>query len=93
MADKPAQAFLSYAHSDDAYLNGGITWLREELQRAMQAITGEPFLIFQDRAGIDWGQHFPSRVEDALEQARFFVPVLSQCYFTSSYCRKKAGFF
>ena len=59
MAETPAQAFLSYAHADDDYLNGGITWLREELQRAMRAYSGEPFDIFQDADGIAFGDHWP----------------------------------
>ncbi|MDH3660560.1 MAG: SUMF1/EgtB/PvdO family nonheme iron enzyme [Alphaproteobacteria bacterium] len=93
MADKPAQAFLSYAHADDAYLNGGITWLREEMQRAMQAITGEPFEIFQDADGLAFGEHWPSRVEEALTAARFLIPILTPSYFNSDPCREEAEFF
>ena len=39
MVEKPAQAFLSYARSDDSFLNGGITWLCEELHLGMRALT------------------------------------------------------
>ena len=94
MADKPAQAFLSYAHADDEYLNGGITWLCQELQRAMGSLTGDqPFEIFQDKDAIAFGEHWPSRIEDALAGARFLIPVLSPSYFASPNCRAEAEAF
>ena len=93
MAKPSAQAFLSYAHADDEYLNGGITWLCHELQRAMRAITGELFDIFQDVDGIAFGEHWPSRVEEALTEARFLIPILTPSYFTSDGCREEAEFF
>lgn len=93
MANQPAQAFLSYAHADDDYLSGGITWLREELQRALRAITGEPSEIFQDVDGIAFGEHWPSRIEEALTGARFLIPMLTPSYFTSEGCREEAEFF
>ena len=94
MADQPAQAFLSYARDDDEYLNGGITWLREELQRAMGSLTkDEPFEIFQDADAIAFGEHWPSRIEDALEGARYLIPVLSPSYFASPNCRAEAQAF
>jgi len=93
MAEQPAQAFLSYAHTDDELLEGCITWLREELQRGVRGRTGKPFKIFMDKVGINWGQHFPSKLDGALEEARFFIPILSPCYFASPYCRKEAEFF
>ena len=95
MADDPAvpQAFLSYAHADDDYLDGGIGWLCEELQRAMRAITGEPFLIFRDEEAIGFGQHWPSEIQEALLGARFLIPILTPSYFTSKACRDEAEFF
>ncbi len=93
MADKPAQAFLSYAHADDEFLEGGITWLRRELQRGMQALTGEPFEIFQDKDGIAFGEHWPDRIEDALVGARFLIPILTPSYLASPQCRAEAATF
>ncbi|MEM8951805.1 MAG: SUMF1/EgtB/PvdO family nonheme iron enzyme [Pseudomonadota bacterium] len=95
MADDPAlpQAFLSYAHADDEFLDGGITWLRRELQRGMRALTGEPFEIFQDKDGIAFGEHWPDRIEDALVGARFLIPVLTPSYFSSLQCRAEAAAF
>ncbi len=93
MADQPAQAFLSYAHADDEYLNGGITWLRDELQRGMRACTGKPFEIFLDKDGIAFGQHWPSRLDEPLAGARFLIPILTPSYFTSQACRAEAAAF
>ncbi len=96
MAKTPAQAFLSYAHADDSFLTGGITWLHGELQQAMQAmqaLTGEPFEIFLDKDGIAFGEHWPSRLEEALIGARFLIPILTPSYFTSPACRAEAEAF
>jgi formylglycine-generating enzyme required for sulfatase activity len=93
MAKTPAQAFLSYAHVDDSFLNGGITWLHGELQNAVQALTGEPFEIFLDKDGIAFGEHWPSRLEEALIGARFLIPILTPSYFTSPACRAEAEAF
>ena len=93
MVVTPAQAFLSYAHADDEFLDGGITWLRRELQRGMRALTGEPFDIFQDKDGIAFGEHWPDRIEDALIGTRFLIPILTPSYFASPQCRAEAATF
>src|SRR4051812_32110047 len=45
------------------------------------------FTIFQDHDGIAFGQHWPSRLDEALAGARFLVPVLSPSFFRSGPCR------
>ena len=87
------QAFLSYAHTDDEFLDNAITWLKEELEKAIRAVTGHPFTIFQDKDGIAFGQHWPDRLEQALENSRFLIPILTPSYFTSEHCRKEAETF
>jgi len=87
------RAFLSYVRDDDAALNGGITWLRERLERTLKAVTGAPFPIFQDESGIQLGEHWPSRLEEALKEARFLIPMLTPSYFNSEACRREAELF
>ena len=87
MANTPVQAFLSYAHTDDDFLKGGITWLRDELQRAMQALTGDPLRIFQESEGVFVRSHWPNQIEDALTGTSFLVPLISPSYFVDVNCR------
>ncbi len=86
-------AFLSYAHRDDAYHDGAITKLREELSNAIGVAIGEDFSIFQDRKDIAWGEHWPSKLEQGLAGCRFLIPILSPSFFTSKYCRKELSEF
>jgi hypothetical protein len=41
-----SHAFLSYTRDDNDYFKGGISWLREELEKSVKAHTGLPFQIF-----------------------------------------------
>ena len=84
---------MSYARVDDKALDGGITWLREELEKILHSLTGQPFVIFQDSNGIGLGQHWPTLLEDALKSVRFLIPILTPSYFTSPACRAEAEFF
>jgi|GEM_PF-3759408 len=77
------RAFLSYSHSDDEFLEGGISWLREELERAMHVVTGKAFEIFQDTSHISLGENWLSQIENAIDRAHFLIPILSPSYFAS----------
>ena len=85
-----SEAFLSYARVDDQFLSGAMSRLRDELQLAIRAVTGQPFRIFQDMEGIEFGQHWPEHLEEALRSARFLIPILTPSYFTSVHCRDEA---
>jgi TIR domain len=86
MTEKP-DAFLSYTRSDDSYDAGGISKLRDRLAEAVRAVTGEPFEIFQDIDGIGLGEHWPARLDELLNEVRFFIPILTPSYFKSKNCR------
>src|SRR3954447_15477093 len=89
-----AHAFLSYTHLDDEGHDGAITELRKRLERSVRVATGDPsFTIFQDHDGITFGQHWPSRLDEALAGARFLVPVLSPSFFKSGPCRDELAKF
>ena len=60
------QAFLSYARLDDEYLEDGISWLREALEKAVRAMTGRPFQIFQDVKDIQLGDRWSKKLDQAL---------------------------
>ena len=55
-------------------------------------VTGDrTFTIFQDVDGIEFGQHWPSRLDEALASARFLIPVLSPSFFTERAVPGRAG--
>jgi len=80
------QAFLSYSHADDEFLDGAVTWLRQELERASKAVTGRQFTIFQDRDGIAFGDNWQNRLDSALEEATVLLPLLTPSFFSSDAC-------
>jgi formylglycine-generating enzyme required for sulfatase activity len=84
---KNPAAFISYARRDDAAYGRRITGLRQRLQRMVAAAIGRDFEIFQDCEGIAWGQHWRSRLDEALEEALFLIPILTPSFFNSEACR------
>lgn len=88
-----SHAFLSYAHKDNEYLNGGITWLRSTVESAVGTLTARPFQIFQDVDHIGLGQTWSKKLDQALGAAQFFLPVLTPRFFASPFCRHEAEAF
>lgn len=89
-----AKAFLSYTHTDDACFRGRITSLRKLLELRVKVITGdETFEIFQDVDGIELGQQWEKRIDDAITSARFLIPILTPCFLGSRACRDELSKF
>jgi formylglycine-generating enzyme required for sulfatase activity len=82
-------AFLSYTLFDDRHDGGAISELCRRLASAVRAVTGLPFEIFQDVGGIGVGEHWRSKLDEMLNEARFFIPILTPSYFTSKPCREE----
>ena len=59
------------------------------LSDAVREVTGEPFEIFQDVGGIGIGEHWPGKLDQMLDEARFFIPIVTPSYFTSKPCREE----
>jgi TIR domain len=87
MASKPPDAFLSYTRFDDR--RGDVNAFREHLQDAVRAVSGVPFEIFQDVEGIGIGEHWLGKLDEMLNEARFFIPIVTPSYFTSKPCREE----
>jgi len=87
MATKPPDAFLSYTRFDDRRERGKISQFCQELADAVRALTGEPFDIFQDVDCIGLGEHWPGKLDQMLNEARFFIPILTPSYCKSPACR------
>jgi TIR domain-containing protein len=83
---KPA-AFMSYTHLDDERDGRRLTEFRKHLSSEVRAQTGEAFVIFQDRTHIEWGQNWEERIDGAINQVTFLIPIISPGYFKSQQCR------
>jgi CBS domain-containing protein len=80
------QAFLSYTHFDDEHNENFITRFRDALIKEVQSQTGEKIGVFQDRTDISWGQNWRRRIEHALNEANFLIPVITPSFFKSAAC-------
>lgn len=81
--------FLSYAHFDDEHNQGWISAFVRVLKNEVQAQTGEPFAIFQDRMDIRWGDNWRERINSSLRTATLFFPIITPSFFKSTECKKE----
>jgi formylglycine-generating enzyme required for sulfatase activity len=86
-SQRPPDAFLSYTRFDDR--RRVISAFREHLEDAVREVTGQLFEIFQDVDGIGIGEHWPNKLDQMLDQARFFIPIVTPSYITSEPCREE----
>jgi hypothetical protein len=87
VADARAAVFWSYSH-EDAELDGGqILTLANRLRDEFALITGDTLDLFVDRDAIEWGDEWEKRIENALRQTTFFIPVITPRYFARPVCR------
>jgi formylglycine-generating enzyme required for sulfatase activity len=86
-SQRPPDAFLSYTRFDDR--RRFISAFREHLEDAVREVTGQLFEIFQDVDGIGIGEHWPDKLDQMLDEARFFIPIVTPSYFTSKPCREE----
>jgi cobaltochelatase CobT len=87
MAEREPVAFFSYVRSDDDHDSGRISELRECLEGEVKMQTGRTFHIFQDRNDIRWGEQWKERIEDAIFDVTFLIPIVTPSYFQSHACR------
>jgi cobaltochelatase CobT len=87
----PAAAFMSYAHADD--YNEYLTVFRELLGKEVRVQLGRDFLIFQDTQDIKLGQDWANRITTSVNDAAFFIPIITPSFFNSPYCRNELSLF
>jgi hypothetical protein len=52
-------------------------------------ITGQDLELFLDREDLQWGHQWRLRINDALQETTFFIPVVTPRYFLSQECRNE----
>lgn len=89
MTEIAAIGFWSYAHDDDAAEGGRIVRLRAKIQAEYKMLTGTDLNIVVDEEHLRWGHDFRNRLESAIEETTFFIPILTETYFLREECRRE----
>ena len=92
MPDNPThepavRAFCSYVHKDNQSLADTIQHIIEDIRLFHEAETGRAIQIFFDRTDIGWGQDLRGAISDSVENATFFIPMVTARYFQSESSR------
>jgi len=81
------RAFCSYVQKDNQTLADTIQHIIEDIRSFHEAETGRAIQIFFDRTDIGWGQDLRSAISDSVENATFFIPMITARYFQSGSSR------
>jgi TIR domain len=82
--------FFSYSREDDEAFEGTLSALREGIQRELSAQLGRSkatFRLWQDQVAIAPGQLWESEIKAAVEQAVFFIPIVTPRAVNSHHCK------
>jgi hypothetical protein len=84
-----AAAFWSYTHKDNEGEGGRIVQLARDLQAQYGVLTGGELTLFLDEDKIEWGDDLRDRIDKAIAETTFFIPIITARYFQSDECRKE----
>jgi TPR repeat protein len=91
LADLPELVgFFSYSRDDDEAFSGTLSVLRDAIQRELGAQLGrskKTLRLFQDKEAIAPGKLWEAEIKAAVEQAVFFIPIVTPRAVNSEYCR------
>ena len=82
--------FFSYSRDDDEDAKGALSALRDRIQRELRGQLGrsmKTFRIWQDKESIAAGKLWEAEIKTAIEQAVFFIPIITPTVIRSPYCR------
>jgi hypothetical protein len=82
-------AFCSYVHLDNEVFGRVVERLVTDVCLLYEAETGRTLDFFRDRTSIGWGENLRDAVGDSVENASFFVPIITARYFRSDWCRNE----
>jgi hypothetical protein len=84
--------FFSYSREDDEASDGTLSALRDAIQRELSAQLGRSktnFRLWQDQEAIAPGRLWESEIKAAVEQAVFFIPIVTPRAVNSDYCKSE----
>ncbi len=80
-------AFLSYVHQNDAAEKARILAIGDDIRKEYKLVTNQELNLFSDRDSLKLGGEWAVEIENGLKSAVVFIPILSEGYFASQYCR------
>lgn len=91
LADLPEiVGFFSYSRDDDRDSDGGLSTLRRRIQNELRGQLGRSesaLRLWQDAEAIPPGTLWESQIGGAIEQAVFFIPIITPRVVQSKYCQ------
>src|SRR6202161_1357848 len=91
LADLPELiGFFSYSREDDADSQGALSALRSRIQgelRGQLGRTAKTFRLRQDKEAIPSGALWESEINNSVEKAAFFIPIITPTVVASPFCR------
>jgi formylglycine-generating enzyme required for sulfatase activity len=81
--------FFSYSREDDEAFRGSLSAPRDAIQRELGAQLGRTrrnFRLWQDQEAIAPGKLWESQIAKAVEEAVFFIPIITPRAVASKYC-------
>jgi hypothetical protein len=82
--------FFSYSREDDEAFEGTLSALRDAIQRELSAQLGRSktnLRLWQDQKAIAPGKLWEAEIKKAVEQAVFFIPIVTPRAVISQYCK------
>ncbi|MBN4047614.1 toll/interleukin-1 receptor domain-containing protein [Acidimicrobiaceae bacterium AH-315-P05] len=83
---KKTRLFLSYSRADDAHEGQFISAIREQVSAEFRFQTGSEIEIFQDKVGIDAGEPWQRRLDEAIDSTDLLLVFLTPSYLASTAC-------
>jgi hypothetical protein len=91
LADAPnLVGFFSYSREDDEDSGGKLSKLRERIQAELRGQLGRTktdFKLWQDKAAIAHGELWEDRINSAIAESAFFIPIITPTAVRSYHCK------
>lgn len=86
-------AFFSYTRADDNASAGILSKARALLEKRVHVKYGHKINIFQDTDDIKYGDNWKRRLDAALDEANYLLPIITPLFFNSEPCREELSRF
>ena len=86
-------AFFSYTRADDRASNGVLSKVRALLEDRVHVKYGRRLSIFQDTDDIKFGDNWQKKLDVALQESNYLLPVITPSFFNSGPCRDELSKF
>lgn len=89
MSTGTVAGFWSYAREDNELDSGAILELARLIMEEYNLLSGEELQLFIDRDNIAWGEQWRDRIDSALTQTTFFIPIVTPRYLMRPECSRE----